>query len=330
MNARSEDGTNSEGVPAVANAMRLVALLRARSPEPVGVSELARGLGLGKSSAHAILQTLQRGGYVVQDPLERTYTLGPTLVDLGFAAAGEARQVEAARAALPALAARTGCRAVAWKLLPDAHVLPVAQAESPHPLHIAFAFGQRFPMSPPFGAIFLAWSRPAEVERWLAVAAGGGFGLRPEERPAYLEDLRRVRARGYTYAIAVTPASEAGIAELEAWLERAAAVGLDPRSPLERAAYVAEIRRARLIPPSERPRDLLALPIPMVNVSAPAFDHAGRVALNITVTGFAGEIPPERVPTLAEAVREASATITAAIGGSLPDPATVSVAAAAP
>ena len=72
------------GVGAVENALRLLQLYRER--EVLGVSETARLLGVGRSTAHRLLTTLRAHGFVVQDA-SRAYRVGPTLRELGAAIA---------------------------------------------------------------------------------------------------------------------------------------------------------------------------------------------------------------------------------------------------
>jgi IclR family acetate operon transcriptional repressor len=72
------------GVGAVQNALRLLLLYRER--ERLGVSETARLLGVGRSTAHRLLTTLRAHGFVVQDD-SRAYRVGPALRELGAAIA---------------------------------------------------------------------------------------------------------------------------------------------------------------------------------------------------------------------------------------------------
>src|SRR5215210_6860740 len=72
------------GVGAVENALRLLQLYR--DQEMLGVSETARLLGVGRSTAHRLLTTLRAHGFVVQDAT-RAYRVGPALRELGAAIA---------------------------------------------------------------------------------------------------------------------------------------------------------------------------------------------------------------------------------------------------
>ncbi len=62
-----------------------------------GVSELAREVGLSRSSAHRYIATLAALGYLEQDHSTRRYRLGPRVLDLGFSAINsmELRQIAA-------------------------------------------------------------------------------------------------------------------------------------------------------------------------------------------------------------------------------------------
>jgi DNA-binding IclR family transcriptional regulator len=303
--------------PAVVSAIAILNHLQSRSPNPLGVAEIARTLGLNVGTCHAILQTLVHNRYVIQNPLDKTYSLGPALVRLGAAAAGDERYAEAVRAPLPALTVRTGLNAMATKLLPDAHMVTIARAESSRPFQLSSPPGSTFPLSPSAGKVFLAWVSPPELQKWLSLETAGGFGpASAAECADYLEQLRLVREQGYAWTI-ISAASrpEIDLAEIKSWLERAAAVGLDRPSEESRALHVEQVRRLGELPTEHHPYRGLA---PTVSVTAPVFDDTSRVVLGISIFGFASEIPPERVPELAEEVRSAAGAITAAIGGREP------------
>ena len=61
----------------------------------IGVSDLAREVGLSRSSAHRYIATLAALGYLEQDRPTRKYRLGPRVLDLGFSAINsmELRQI---------------------------------------------------------------------------------------------------------------------------------------------------------------------------------------------------------------------------------------------
>src|SRR5438270_14086713 len=68
----------------VSNAARLLKEFRSRE-ESIGVSELARRLGLGKSGVHRLLTTLVSEGLLERDPRTGGYRLGIVMFELGEA-----------------------------------------------------------------------------------------------------------------------------------------------------------------------------------------------------------------------------------------------------
>src|SRR5262245_34827334 len=76
--------TTSEGLSSVGNAARLLKVFLSRERE-LGVSELARRLGLGKSTVHRLLATLASEGLIEQDPRTGGYRLGIVMFELGEA-----------------------------------------------------------------------------------------------------------------------------------------------------------------------------------------------------------------------------------------------------
>src|SRR5512134_2454760 len=68
--------------PSVKRAFEILKLVSARK-EGVGISEIARGLGIAKSTVHGMTSALEEVGVVLRDPVTKRYTLGYTLFELG-------------------------------------------------------------------------------------------------------------------------------------------------------------------------------------------------------------------------------------------------------
>ena len=62
------------------------------------------------------------------------------------------------------LAAHLGAQVVASSTVGDEMVL-LATTGRPGPMWLAFTVGQRVPLAPPLGTVFLAWAGPDAVER---------------------------------------------------------------------------------------------------------------------------------------------------------------------
>ena len=72
--------------PAVLTALSILELLGAS--QELGVTELARKLGMGKSSVHRLLNTLAHKGYIEKNPQTGRYRLTYQLFAVATAAAG--------------------------------------------------------------------------------------------------------------------------------------------------------------------------------------------------------------------------------------------------
>ena len=70
-------------VPAVERAIRVLHLFKNGGKAEYGVSEISQALGLNKSTAHAILNTLVHYHFLAQNEATRRYRLGPALAELG-------------------------------------------------------------------------------------------------------------------------------------------------------------------------------------------------------------------------------------------------------
>lgn len=74
----------------------------------LGIADIARAVGLTKSTTHRYVATLVKLEYMYQDPETRKYHLGPRVVDLGFAAIDSMELTRVAAPSLQALADETG------------------------------------------------------------------------------------------------------------------------------------------------------------------------------------------------------------------------------
>ena len=93
-------------VASVDRALELLILL-GNSPRPMGVTEIAKVLGVGKSTAHSLLQTLMGRGFVQQNEHDR-YLLGFKLLELGNICADRLDIRSAAHPVMSALAEESG------------------------------------------------------------------------------------------------------------------------------------------------------------------------------------------------------------------------------
>ncbi|MFD9540027.1 IclR family transcriptional regulator [Streptomyces sp. NPDC060022] len=108
------------------------------------VSEAARRLGIGRSTAHRVLSTLEGRGFAVRDPSGRGYEAGPELLRLGRPA-GFGTEVRARLGAvLDEAVRRTGETVQSAALIGD-QVIVTDGRESPHPVRVMLETGRAHP-----------------------------------------------------------------------------------------------------------------------------------------------------------------------------------------
>ncbi|MBJ18815.1 MAG: IclR family transcriptional regulator [bacterium] len=93
-------------IQTVTNALRMLEVFHTE-PE-MGVSELARELGLHKNNAFRLLATLELAGYIQQTPSTELYHLGPRCLELGHAFARSHTLMSLARPILENLVREVG------------------------------------------------------------------------------------------------------------------------------------------------------------------------------------------------------------------------------
>jgi len=181
----------------VANAARLLREFGRGEPQ-LGVSELARRLGIAKSSAHRIVHTLAAEGLLERVEETGAYRLSVTMQILGASAQATSGLHSAATAALDQLRAVTG-QTVHLSVLDGLEVVYVERRESPGTVQMFGRIGNRGAAhSTASGKVLLAFLPAEELDRRLAgvrLARRTPYTItRPEQLRA---ELRRVRARGW-------------------------------------------------------------------------------------------------------------------------------------
>lgn len=195
-NVRSETAERGRLVQSVDRALALLEALAA-APTSLGVTELARQVGLPQGTTHRLLLSLLERGYVRRDR-HRRYAVGLAAMALGNSAYREF-ETSSTRylAELVALSGETANLAV----LDGTHMRYVAQSPSPHSLRIFAEVGRRVPLhSTAVGKAVLAAMAPAAAERLVPL-----LPLAPTSphtittREALLAELRRVREAGFAF-----------------------------------------------------------------------------------------------------------------------------------
>jgi len=93
-------------IQTVSNALRMLEVFHTENE--MGVSDLARTLGLHKNNAFRLLATLELSGYIQQTPATELYHLGPRCLELGHAFSRSHTLMNQARPILERLARDAG------------------------------------------------------------------------------------------------------------------------------------------------------------------------------------------------------------------------------
>lgn len=186
----------------VKSAVRVLELLEllATAREALGVSDIARALGLPKSSAHMLLSSLEGRGYVVDDGTRR-FALHPALRGDGRSWVGGFRGtlLRAARPAMQRLAEESHESVLLAVLRPDLHMEYIEKVISRNELRIDTVLGTPKPLhATSAGLVLLAWSDESIRRQYLARAPFQKFTARTIETTAALnKELALVRRRGH-------------------------------------------------------------------------------------------------------------------------------------
>ena len=189
------------GLSTVRNAARLLKVFRSREAD-LGVTDLARRLGLGKSTVHRMLTTLVAEGLIEQNPRTGGYRLGIVMFELGEAVRVHLDLHAAVGQVLGELRAQTGESSQVGVL--DGHeVVYVDRLESAHSLRLFTETGRRVPVHcTSSGKVLLAYL--PEAKRHAVLRAAPLTALTPQtitDPEQLAAELARVRHRGWAEAV---------------------------------------------------------------------------------------------------------------------------------
>ena len=180
----------------VANAIRLVRAFSEQENE-IGISNLARRLGLGKSTVHRLASTLVREDFLEKNPETGAYRLGLALFELGTLVRRKMNFANEARPYLKTLMEKTG-ETVHLAVLDHASVLYINTIASRQAIRMSSDVGARAPSHcTSEGKVLLAFQSADVLD---AILAAGLVARTPKtitQGASLREELRLVRSRGY-------------------------------------------------------------------------------------------------------------------------------------
>jgi DNA-binding IclR family transcriptional regulator len=147
--------------------MAIVSLLTEQADRGATVSEIGAALGQTPGTLVPVLASLAAGGFVVRQPSDRRYRLGPALIAPGQVAAGRFPALEPTRRAMEELAGQTGYPVFAFQRDGEHARLVETVWDLSHPAPW-MRIGDALPIEPPLGSVFVAWAARDEIDHWLA------------------------------------------------------------------------------------------------------------------------------------------------------------------
>ncbi|MFO8166204.1 MAG: IclR family transcriptional regulator [Thermodesulfobacteriota bacterium] len=185
------------GAPSVKKAFEILGVL-STSKKGLGVSEIARGLNMAKSTVHGMTSALEEMGAVMRDPQTKRYRLGFTLFELGRLAYSQIDLKALARPIMEELMEKTQASVFLGTSSWD-HVTVLDIVESRQDLKITAPIGTTIPLfAGAVGKVFLGSMEEEQTEKIIRSKGLTRFTEHTIVDPElYSQELRRVREMGY-------------------------------------------------------------------------------------------------------------------------------------
>jgi DNA-binding IclR family transcriptional regulator len=183
--------------PSVKKAFEILRALSS-SKEGLGVSEIARGLNMAKSTVHGMTSTLEGLGAVTRDPHTKRYRLGLTLFELGRLAYSQIDLKTLARPVIEELMEKTQA-SVFLGILNWDHVTVLDIVESRQDLKITAPIGTTMSLfAGAVGKVFLASMEESQSQKIIRSKGLTRFTKNTIVDPElYFQELENVRKKGY-------------------------------------------------------------------------------------------------------------------------------------
>jgi IclR family transcriptional regulator, KDG regulon repressor len=172
MSTERGSARDTEMLGSVRNAARVLRAFAGGEPE-LGVTDLSRGLGIGKSTVHRIVSTLTAEGLLERGRQRGTYRLGPVAEELAVRASDPVDLHEAALPVLVTLREATGETVVV--AVRDGDEIVYVDVLNAGASALAARVGTRLPAArTAAGRVLLGTMAPDEVARGFVVNDGEG------------------------------------------------------------------------------------------------------------------------------------------------------------
>ena len=193
----SEHMSGKYQAPSVKKAFQILKLI-SESDGGVGISDLSKSLGMGKSTVHGITSALEELGTIIRDPVTKRYTLGFTLLELGRSAHSQIDLKDVARPVMEDLMERTQ-ESVFIGVLNGERVTILDMVESRQDLRMTSTRGTTIPLlAGAVGKVFLAAMDDDRAEEIILKKGLPRFTEHSvSDLQQYLQAIKVAREKGY-------------------------------------------------------------------------------------------------------------------------------------
>jgi DNA-binding IclR family transcriptional regulator len=182
----------------VDNALRILELFSGNVQE-LGVSDVSRMLGLGRSTAHRLLSTLENRGFVEQNPNTGKYKLGIKIVNIGANLLGKLNLIKECRPYLEQVSNKTG-ETCHLALYSQGEITFVDKVQGKNPANMASTIGLKRPAHiTATGKSILAYLPEKDFEKYLCSTELQQYTPATiTVRGEFREHIQKIKEQGYS------------------------------------------------------------------------------------------------------------------------------------
>jgi DNA-binding IclR family transcriptional regulator len=189
--------TGKYQAPSIKKAFQILILI-SEADMGVGISEIAKRLGISKSTVHGLTAALEEMGVIIRNPTNKRYCLGYTIVELGKKGLSRIPLRELSRRHIEELEEEIG-ETVFLGILRDDYIFILDTVESKKKLKITAPIGTKMSLSSgAIGKLFLAFMEENRVLRYLTAKGLTRYTENTiTDLDKYLAEIEEVRKKGY-------------------------------------------------------------------------------------------------------------------------------------
>jgi DNA-binding IclR family transcriptional regulator len=205
-----DENSTSSGID---RALRVIYEVAASNEPDVGVSELARSLGLSKAVVHRVVRTLVAADFFSFDEKLRRYRLGPGAVSVGLAALAQIEVPKVAQPFLERLVEETAETATLSARYGDKRMY-LSQVLSPQEIRMSVQLGRLYPLHAGGSSKAILAALDVEQQRRYVHSAplDALTGVTITDPDELLRELAEISRRGFAVSLGERQSGAASVA----------------------------------------------------------------------------------------------------------------------